>query len=1058
MFSQKVVESHLMDDNKLTEVLNIEISQGVITRPEEAVDWVKGTFLFRRIKSHPLFYGFNGKGDDALHTFVLGKVTDSINKLRKIRAIAVDDDGTFSPTAGCHVMSRNFVDFETMKCIVKLPHDCKPVQLLHMLSNCTKLQTTVRRDEKKHLNSAYKTIKYKMDGPQSKIRIQQPEEKAFVMIQAAIGRHYFEDNSLRQQMSNLIDTASQILTAVEQYAKEGSGHGQVATQGMLFRRSLYSSLWGENDGVLNQINGVSQEMVARLKEHGISSFADAMTSSDDILANACNAPTSFAGSLRASAAKILHRTLKLSACTRQTDDRGLELLVKLDRRVAGASGQSGDDRVVSYSLLIFTDRAGGLLHHSEEITKVCQMRVRCPDTFGRAYIRLVSNLVGLDEQVAIDGNDRVQNSAFALSPHIVTSSKASSSKGRKQSKLTLTTKKAPATSHKRSVDNHRGSVSNVSDLRLHKKGKFQMDQEEDDDDDCIIVDPDATEYAGSIPSKATAPKTGKKKLVTPSPHPRTKKQNTDSLTPARNNASSATQRKERASRSQSTYSSNRPHNSSWSKNSTNNSRKGPRNARASSWFNDKRQQKNSQQTAFNSPKENPFSTYTFDPNNIENSLMSTSDKSKIIPENVTTAAYSTRKPRHGQAFKTPGNRRKSTAASNRISSVGLLQQKAQELQQHHTQTVMGSRNNHMDRDAMQHRMAETASIHGNMGNHANGGGMAGHFHGDGFNQLNPPGMMSQGTNYLQQQQQRLGTSAGSVMQQSFGMASGPSLSPPPPFMGRNNGMMARNNMAGGGFNRGPMAGMMNRPTSAAGQSLASRLRTNFGGGSSSNQQQYGASMLQQQHFSNQGMYGNQQSQNDFQSQHEFHPQMQGGAPIRFQHSVMSQQHDQCNDNFNDPICNGMDPAYGQVDYSGMSQFGDPSFGNMGDHSFGNMGVDIGMDANEFHDPSYGHNVYGNMYSQPETMYSQPEPQPQIGGGGGQRPARNPYNPYKTNAQHRPHNPYFHQQPRQAQHPSQQQEQQQETGPPQEVFVQNNSVKSGLGAGADDASQFDDAFM
>ena len=62
----------------------------------------------------------------------------------------------------------------------------------------------------------------------SKIRIQTPAEKVFVMLQAAVGQHYFSDVQLRQQMSNMIDDASQILSAVEQYAKEGSGHGQVA--------------------------------------------------------------------------------------------------------------------------------------------------------------------------------------------------------------------------------------------------------------------------------------------------------------------------------------------------------------------------------------------------------------------------------------------------------------------------------------------------------------------------------------------------------------------------------------------------------------------------------------------------------------------------------------------------------------------------------------------------------------------------------------------------------------------------------------------------------------
>ena len=163
--SLKVVESHL--ESKLTEVLNIEISQGVITSAEDAVNWVKSSFLYQRIQSNPLFYGFKGKGNDALHSFILEKCTSSINKLHKINAISVDeDDGTFSPVAASHIMSRNFVDYETMKSIVKLPHDSGPVQLLHFISNCTKIQTQVRRDEKKHLNAAYKLIKYKLEGPQ----------------------------------------------------------------------------------------------------------------------------------------------------------------------------------------------------------------------------------------------------------------------------------------------------------------------------------------------------------------------------------------------------------------------------------------------------------------------------------------------------------------------------------------------------------------------------------------------------------------------------------------------------------------------------------------------------------------------------------------------------------------------------------------------------------------------------------------------------------------------------------------------------------------------------
>lgn len=114
-----------MANDKLTEVLNIEISQGVITSAEEAVDWVKGTFLYQRIQSNPLCYGFRRHyTEEDLHSFVLDKCTDAIGKLHKIGSINLrDEDGTFYPNAGCHVMSRNFITFETMKAIVKLPHD-----------------------------------------------------------------------------------------------------------------------------------------------------------------------------------------------------------------------------------------------------------------------------------------------------------------------------------------------------------------------------------------------------------------------------------------------------------------------------------------------------------------------------------------------------------------------------------------------------------------------------------------------------------------------------------------------------------------------------------------------------------------------------------------------------------------------------------------------------------------------------------------------------------------------------------------------------------------------
>ena len=84
-------------EEKLTEVLNCEIAQGVIISEEEAVDWVSGTLLFRRIMNDRLFYGLNQEGLQAA-SYITHKCKGSIEQLRKIGAIDIEEDGTFSPS------------------------------------------------------------------------------------------------------------------------------------------------------------------------------------------------------------------------------------------------------------------------------------------------------------------------------------------------------------------------------------------------------------------------------------------------------------------------------------------------------------------------------------------------------------------------------------------------------------------------------------------------------------------------------------------------------------------------------------------------------------------------------------------------------------------------------------------------------------------------------------------------------------------------------------------------------------------------------------------------
>ena len=370
----------------------------------------------------------------------------------------------------CHsfqIMSHNFLDLPTLKSITKLPHDAGPHQILHLLSNCANIQSPVKRKDKKHLKEAHKQIRYKLEGPQSKLKIQTPAEKVFILLQSAIVNHHFEEFSLRQDMNNAVEGAVRVLTSIEEYSRKGSRNGHVLAQCHLLRRSFYHGMWGDNDGVLKQIGGVTQDLEAKLKSSGIVSFSNVVNSDAQDIAEACGMPVDFGDKLRAAAAMILQCALKLHSHTNKTED-GLDLIIQVQHNeVDGFAAQSENAKDnVKYSLLVFTDRPGGLLLSCDDVSEERQVTVRCPEQFGRAYIRLISNLVGLDEQTSVDGNGRIEKSSFSLSPTMA----KSSTKSKKDQRAPP---KPPETAKKRLFESHRSSVSNISDLRLHKRGKIE---------------------------------------------------------------------------------------------------------------------------------------------------------------------------------------------------------------------------------------------------------------------------------------------------------------------------------------------------------------------------------------------------------------------------------------------------------------------------------------------------------------------------------------------------------------------------------------------------------
>ena len=241
----------------------------------------------------------------------------------------------------------------------------------------------------------------------------------------------------------------------------------------------------------------------------------------------------------------------------------------------------------------------------------------------------------------------------------------------------------PPSPRKRLFNSHQKSVSNVSDFRLHKRERINSGT---NDEVCIVVDSDSDEEDPRSLTEGEQKQTGGQSLVTPSPHPSRRQSQQSCNIPLYDSSRSMSQQGDGCSSGRTT-SSHFASNLSCKQRVVRN--------KSSSWFQQKSKQKTSQSTAFSSPKENPFSTYSFDPNRIEKSLDSQAVRSKepsIFPPKVAASSFTSTQPRNNRTFHTPASRRKTASSSSRISSHDLLQRKANELNQQQRDRFSTTRN------------------------------------------------------------------------------------------------------------------------------------------------------------------------------------------------------------------------------------------------------------------------------------------------------------------------------------------------------------------------------
>jgi len=387
---------------RIDEVINTEVSQGVITTIESALNWIKNTLFSIQLHADPSKFGLKAFSPEDRETQLLQICDDSIKRLQAIGALTGLGGGKVFALPASHIMSQHLVEQQAMRLFLELPHDAKQWHVIKALADVEGMHRPVRRSEKKTLKEIHKVMKYKLDGALSKVTIQNPSQKAFVLLQASIGRIDIEDYTLRQEMNSMVDFSSRMLAALEEYSVRGTKNGNIVLQSLKLRRAFATSCWNADGGVLSQLKGVGPITTFSLKLCGISTFGDVLKSSDEEIEKAAKRLPPFGANLRSAVARILKDTLSMSARVECIASSSFPIYVVCELKktpviqLSDSISMKSVTPEVTYTLIAYTDQPGGCLIYRRNVSGPGCYKAQLPRTFGRLSFHLIASLVGLD--------------------------------------------------------------------------------------------------------------------------------------------------------------------------------------------------------------------------------------------------------------------------------------------------------------------------------------------------------------------------------------------------------------------------------------------------------------------------------------------------------------------------------------------------------------------------------------------------------------------------------------------------------------------------------------
>ncbi|KIY66335.1 P-loop containing nucleoside triphosphate hydrolase protein [Cylindrobasidium torrendii FP15055 ss-10] len=167
----------------LSEHLNSEIGLGTVTSISTATEWLRGSFLFQRVRKNPQYYALGKEEDQTWEGRVDDMVAQSIEKLVESELITVTGE-TLRSTEYGDIMSKFYIKQATMAAILALPEKAGLRDILETISSAEEMNNSkMRASDKTYLNK----LKKHNDIRFGVKKVETSADKVFLLLQAVLG-------------------------------------------------------------------------------------------------------------------------------------------------------------------------------------------------------------------------------------------------------------------------------------------------------------------------------------------------------------------------------------------------------------------------------------------------------------------------------------------------------------------------------------------------------------------------------------------------------------------------------------------------------------------------------------------------------------------------------------------------------------------------------------------------------------------------------------------------------------------------------------------------------